>query len=57
MCARVPADQSARLTITSSLSGGATPPILRGAERTVAEPGARPATTAFLYVLPSVQAA
>jgi len=46
--ARVPTDQSARLTITGPLSGGATLPTLRGAERTVAEPGARAATTAFL---------
>ncbi len=46
-CARVPADQSARLPITGPLSGGATLPTLRGAERKVAEPGARNAATAI----------
>ena len=43
-CARVPADQSARLPITGRpLSGGACPPTLRRAERRVAGPGARSA--------------
>ncbi len=39
---------SALLCNPRGLSGGATRLTLRGAERKVAEPGARPATTAFL---------
>jgi len=45
-----PADQSAPLPISARrLSGGATLPTLRGAERKVAEPGARRAVTAFSF--------